>query len=204
MHADCQRAAGGGDCSLKEITCCSGWYAGLFIVGIALQGDLPCRFTPQVLTLSSTLDTCLSPPTLRYDLPAQLDYIGDVTGQDRAAFIGFSQGGTVALAALSEQVRSTAVHIRVLRYGGPSSAVRPSAQFVNMVLLHSDRVHSLEVRVLLCTCSGPRAVSWPATWVSNTQVQTMVLRIFTLSFGPWRWPWPKPSRFLYFWQVFER
>lgn len=94
---------------------------------------------PPVLTYSPHT---FSPTRLRYDLPAQLDYIGDVTGQDKAAFIGFSQGGTVALAALSEQVRSTAVHTTVLRYGGPSSAVRPSAQFVNKVLLHSSPAHS--------------------------------------------------------------
>lgn len=39
----------------------------------------------------------------QYDLPAELQYIRDVTGVERISYIGHSQGSTIMLAALASQ-----------------------------------------------------------------------------------------------------
>lgn len=79
-----------------------------------------------------------------YDLPAMLDYIQQVTGQERISYVGFSQGSTVALAALSSQPE-LAQRLKAVALMGPVSYMThlESQPLKMLASLNSDLLFTL-------------------------------------------------------------
>lgn len=79
-----------------------------------------------------------------YDLPAVLDFIQQTTGQERISFVGFSQGSTVALAALASQPE-LAQRLKAVALMGPVSYLQhlESQPLKMLASLNSDMLFSL-------------------------------------------------------------
>lgn len=81
-----------------------------------------------------------------FDLPATVDYVLRVTGADRLNYLGFSQGGTVALIMLAERPRYARKVGVLLAAAPPTSLTHVSPNF-SWLLWASDKFEDLLTNV---------------------------------------------------------